>query len=265
MRDVFRTVAALRSALSARRDLLLENLALRHQLGVLARPDRRFHPSDRLFWLLLRRLWPRWREALVLVQPATVNRWHREGFGRCWRRRLRRPGRPRIDLACRDLIRRLAAENRLWGAPRVHGELLKLGMAVSERTVSRYLPVRLTRPSQTWRTFLMNHFGQFAFIWPMTSPCEPGDDHVVDFPGSSFRPALLSCDASGASNQWAVVDYLLRADPRLPAGVAHDSLYDRAGTCPSSGRDPPTLVNCRLFARSFHPRLHSGACGQYTG
>src|ERR1700676_3696930 len=89
MRDVFRTVAALRSALSAHSDLLLESLALRHQLGVLARSDRRFRPSDRLLSVCLRRRWPRWREALVLVQPDTVARWHREGFSRCWSRRFR--------------------------------------------------------------------------------------------------------------------------------------------------------------------------------
>jgi hypothetical protein len=69
----------------------------------------------------------------MLVEPATVDRWHREGFYRCWRRRLRRPGRPRIDSECRGLIRQMAAENRLWGAPRIHGELLKLGITVSER------------------------------------------------------------------------------------------------------------------------------------
>ena len=79
MRDAFRIVAALRSVLAARRDLLLECVALRHQLGVLARSDRRFRPSDRLFWLCLRRWWPRWKDALILVQPATVARWHREG------------------------------------------------------------------------------------------------------------------------------------------------------------------------------------------
>jgi hypothetical protein len=97
MSDACRTVAVPRSALSARRDLLLEILALRHQLGVLARSDRRFRPSDRLLWVCLRWLWPRWRDALVLVQPATVARWHRQGFRGCWRRRSRRPGRPRID------------------------------------------------------------------------------------------------------------------------------------------------------------------------
>src|SRR5712691_11388673 len=157
------TVAGLRSALCARRDLLLEILALRHQLGVLGRFDRRFRPSDRLLWLCLRRVWPRWREALVLVQPATVARWRREGLrGRWSRRQRRRPGRPRIDSEVRALIRRMAAENRLWGAPRIHGEPLKLGIAVSERTVSRYLANTRMAPSQTWRTFLANHFGQLT-------------------------------------------------------------------------------------------------------
>ncbi len=113
VRDASPQVAALRSALSTRRDLLLETLALRHQLGILARSDRRFRPPDRLLWLILRRLWPRWRQARVLVQPATIDRWHREGFRRCWRRRARRPGRPRIDVPRRDLIRRLARESSL--------------------------------------------------------------------------------------------------------------------------------------------------------
>jgi hypothetical protein len=149
MRDAIRTVAALQSALSVRRDLFLESLALRHQLGVLARSDRRFRQSDLLLWLCLRWLWPRWREALVLVQPATVGRWHRDGLRRCWSRRSRRrPGRPCIDSQVRDVIRRMATENRLWGAPGIHGELLKLGIAVSDRTVSRYMPDRRSASSQ---------------------------------------------------------------------------------------------------------------------
>src|SRR5262249_46654843 len=86
-------------------------------------------------------VWPRWRETLLLI-PATVDRWHREGVRRFWRRRSRRPRRPRIDSACRDLIRRMAEENCLWCAPRIHGELLKLGIAISERTVSRYRRAR---------------------------------------------------------------------------------------------------------------------------
>jgi putative transposase len=139
MRAVMTTRPASRSAQAMRRDLLLETLALRHQLGVLARSNQRFRPVDRLFWLFLRWLWPGWQEALVLIQPATIDRWHRKGIRQCWRRGSRHPGRPRIDSTCRDLIRRMAAENCLWGAPRIHGELLKLGITISERSVSRYL------------------------------------------------------------------------------------------------------------------------------
>ena len=134
MRHLVRAVTAIGFALSTRRDLLLEILALRHQLRGLVRSNRHFRPSDRLLWLVLRRSWPRWRDALALVQPATVDRWHRDGLHRCWRRRSRRPGRPRIDSECRALIQRVAQENRLWGAPRIHGELRKLGIVVSERT-----------------------------------------------------------------------------------------------------------------------------------
>ena len=240
MRHDVRMVVAIRFALSTRRDLLLEILALRHQLRVLVRSNRRFRPSDRLLWLVLRQLWPRWRDALVLVQPATVDRWHREGFHRCWRRRSRRPGRPRIDSECRGLIRRLAAENCLWGAPRIHGELLKLGIVVSERTVSRYLPCRLRAPSQTWRTFLANHVGQFTFISPETSLCAPGDDDVGDGSSLTFRHTPLSCDARSASHQCAVDKgpSLQRTLPgkHLVQAYLHDGISIRT----SGGRGPPT-------------------------
>src|SRR5262245_62847689 len=140
-------VTAIRLALAARRDLLLQVLALHHQVAVLACPNRRFRTADRLLWLFLRRVWSQWQDALVLVQPATVQRWHRDRFDlEHWWRRSRRPGRPRIDSQVRDLIRRLGDENRLWGAPRIHSELLKLGIVVSERTVSLRSPTRTPAP-----------------------------------------------------------------------------------------------------------------------
>ena len=197
-------VAALRSALSARRDLLLELLALRHQVGILARSDRRFRPADRRFWLCLRWLWPRWREALVLVQPATVERWRREGLRRCWSRHSGgRPGRPRVDTEVRALIRRMATENHLWGAPRIHGELLKLGISVSERTVSRYLADTRRAPSQTWRTFLANHFGQLTFSSPLMACDGPDDDHALDLSEVLPRPASVSREPS-VPNPWSI-------------------------------------------------------------
>mgnify|MGYP003577730220 CR=1 FL=1 len=160
MLHVIRTLAAIRFALARVETSCSRSSPYAIKLAVRARPNRRFRPSDRLLWLILRRVWPRWRDALVLVQPATVDRWHRARLVRRWWGRSRRSGRPRFGSSCRDLIGRLAEENPLWGAPRVHGELLKIGN-VSERTVSRYLRERLNRPSQTWRTYIANHLSQF--------------------------------------------------------------------------------------------------------
>src|SRR5216684_5027137 len=112
----------------------LENLALRHQLHVLRRqqPGRpRLFAVDRLFWVWLYRLWPRCLEAMVLVKPATVIHWHRQGFRLFWRWRSR-SGRPSVDREVCKLIRELSSANPLWGAPRIHGELLKLGIAISQ-------------------------------------------------------------------------------------------------------------------------------------
>ena len=233
-------VAALRSAFAARRDLLLEVVALRHQLGVLARSDRRFRLADRLLWLCLRRWWPRWKDALILVQPATVTRWHREGFRGWWRHRSRRgPGRPPIDPDLQALIRRLRKDNFLWGAPRIQGELLKLGITVSERTVSRYLPARLGAPSPTWGTFLANHLGTFAFGSTVKS-LDASSDDVIDTDASPFRSAMSSVYAVSTSHRRAHIE---------PAPTLHSSLSrwqaTQAGlhhtTCAGcrSGKDPP--------------------------
>jgi hypothetical protein len=239
MQDGFRIGSAVGSARTTRTDLLLESLALHHQLGVLARSNRRFRQADRLLWLLLRWLWPRWRQALVLVQPATVDRWHREGFRRCWRHRSRRPGRPRIESTCRDLIRRLAAENCLWGAPRIHGELLKLGIAISERTVSRYLQGRPTTRSQSWRTFFANHFGNQTCISPVMFADAHDDDIVVDASDVSFRRAP-SIDASCAPIHGPSVDWgRLLQHSSLGVRLGHNYLQDRPGARKSRGRDPP--------------------------
>jgi hypothetical protein len=238
MRAVSRTGAAVGSARATRRDLLLETLALRHQLGVLARSNRRFRPADRLLWLFLAWFWPRWRETLVLIQPTTVDRWHREGVRRCWRRRSRRPGRPRIDSLCRDLIRRMAAENCLWGAPRIHGELLKLGITISERTVSRYLRGRPTTRSQTWRTFFANHLGGQTLISPVMF-ADAHEDIVVDPYDLSFRLAP-SIDASRASIHRPSVDGGRPLQPSsVGARLGKNHLQDGTEARKSSGRDPP--------------------------
>jgi putative transposase len=146
-----------------RYNLGLEILALRQQLGILKRkqPHPRLRIQDRIFWTLLRRLWPAWSNILIIVKPETVVAWHRAGFRLFWRLRSRPKslGRPKIDAAARSLIQRMVKENSTWGAPRIHGELLKLGFEVSERTVSRYIR-RLSPPEQArklWATFLRNH------------------------------------------------------------------------------------------------------------
>ncbi len=123
--------AALGSGLRRHAALVTENAALRHQLAVLERQARgrpQLRPGDRLFWAWLSRLWPGWRDALVIVKPDTVLRWHRYGFRLYWRwkSRSRRPGRSRIPRAVQGLIRQMCHANPTWGAPRIHGELLKL-------------------------------------------------------------------------------------------------------------------------------------------
>ena len=127
----------------------------------------RLRNRDRLFWILLSRFWRNWQEPLIVVKPETVIRWHRKGFRLFWKFKSRRkgPGRPQISREIRDLIRRMAKANPLWGAPRIHGELLKLGFEISERTVSSLISsLRVKPPSQTWRTFLKNHMMNLVSI-----------------------------------------------------------------------------------------------------
>ena len=147
------------SALNTQRDLAIENLALQQQLAILKHlhPRPRLTDADRLFWVVLSQIWSGWQGSLHIVQPGTVVRWHQQGFRYYWRWKSRRRGRPRIDPEIRDLIRRMCRANPLWGAPRIHGELQKLGIEVSEATVSKYMIKRRGPPSQTWRTFLENH------------------------------------------------------------------------------------------------------------
>ena len=152
--------AALRAWLRVRSDHAFEVAALRQQLAMYERRRPDVRDSDRLVWVLLVRLLPGWRDALVAVRPETVVRWHRAGWRRywTWKSRPRPPGRPRIDPEARELIVRLARENRTWGAVRIQGELRALGHDVSAETVRRYrLPALRQPPSQGWRAFLRNH------------------------------------------------------------------------------------------------------------
>ena len=167
MASVWRALLlTLRTLTRSRAALQLEILALRHQLEVLqrTRPRRvRLTTIDRWLWVLLARLWTGWRAALVIVKPETVIAWHRRGFRLWWTwKSRRRLGRPTVPAAIRTLIRTMAEANPRWGAPRIHGELLKLGIDVCQATVAKYMGRRRQPPSQTWRTFLTNHVGQIV-------------------------------------------------------------------------------------------------------
>jgi hypothetical protein len=159
---------AIRSRFTRRARLEAENLILRQQLVVLRRksPTRvRLRNIDRLLLVWLYRLYPSLLDAIIIVQPETVIRWHRRGFRAYWRWKSRRVGgRPGIDCEMRELIRRMNRENPLWGAPRIHGELLMLGIEVAESTVGRYMVRRRRPPSQGWRTFLRNHAAGIASL-----------------------------------------------------------------------------------------------------
>ena len=161
---VLLAISILRSLLAlfrSREEQTIVELALRQQLAVYAHQQRRprFSPLDRAFWVMLSRLWPRWKDNLVIVRPETVVRWHREGFRRYWRSiSTPGPGRPPISEETKALIVRMATENA-WRARKIQAELMKLGFRVSLATVSRYVPKPIPDPTQQqrWMTFLRNH------------------------------------------------------------------------------------------------------------
>jgi putative transposase len=161
-------------AFGGHRQLALENLALRQQLAVYKRtmPRPKLRATDRLLWVALARVWAGWRQALVIVSPDTVLRWQRRRFRAYWTELSSRStgGRPPVSAEIKALVARMAAANPFWGAPRIHGELAKLGMNVAERTVSRLLPKRRSPPSQVWRTFLTNHVRDLVSIDFFTVP-----------------------------------------------------------------------------------------------
>jgi transposase InsO family protein len=160
-------LAFLRAFFASRAALAAENMMLRQQLIVVHRssPRPKFRRIDRILLCLLSRLWSGWRSALLIVQPDTLTRWHRQGFKLYWSWKSRKkPGRPKADLTIRDLIRRMCRENATWGVPRIQSELALLGHNVAESTVAKYMVRQPKPPSQNWRTFLANHVGQIAAI-----------------------------------------------------------------------------------------------------
>ncbi len=185
-----------------------ENAALRQQLIVLQRKVRgrvQFTNSDRLFFIQLYRWFPSVLKAITIIRPETLVRWHRAGFRRHWRWKSRNlGGRPQISADLRALIRRMSLENVLWGAPRIHGELLKLGFAVAQSTVAKYMARKGDPSGQSWGTFLRNHMPHIAamdlFVVPQNGVAErligtirrECVDHVVALGEQHLRQVLKS-------------------------------------------------------------------------
>jgi putative transposase len=202
----------------SRHDLGFELVALRQQVSVLRRKNARPRLGrwDRLFWVTLRKLWSRWAEVLVVVKPETVVGWHRAGFRLYWRLLSRRTaGRPAVPSELRQLIQRMARENPIWGAPRIHGELLKLGLEVSERTVSRYLArLGLNGDSgQRWLTFLKNHREVMAAMDFFTVPTATFRVLYCFFVISHGRRRILHFNATEHPTSEWIVQQLREAFP----------------------------------------------------
>src|SRR5499433_3003243 len=162
-----------RSLFSFRISLATEILVLCQQLLVLNRTVKRpnLRQRDRLFWVCLSRLWRDWRDALIIVKPDTVIKWHREGFRLYWRWKSKAPiGRPTIDQEIRESIRRISRENPLWGAPRIQSELRLLGLNVTEKTVAKYRVKHAKHPPHPWKKFLANDANTTAAVAFFTIP-----------------------------------------------------------------------------------------------
>ena len=172
-------LSLLASPFRSKSRLEAENAVLRHQLIVLRRKVRgraQLTNNDRWFFVQIYRWFPSILKVLTITRPETLVRWHRAGF-RCYWRWKSRPvgGRPQIERELRALIRQMSIENPLWGAPRIHGELLKLGIEVAQSSVAKYMIKRRGPPSQGWRTFLRNHAPDIAamdlFVVPLSVSC----------------------------------------------------------------------------------------------
>src|SRR6516165_595392 len=218
----------------SRSNLLLENLAVRQQLVVLKRRDPRppIGILDKLFWVVASRFWAGWKEALVVVSPETVVRWHRAGFAMYWRaistvRRV--TGRKRIPKEVRDLIFRMVAENPTWGAPRIHGELLMLGFDFSERTISRGMKraPRNPEPAKRWLTFLRNHREAIAAMDFFTVPTVTFHMLYCFFIIAHDRRRILHCNVTRHPTSGWMIQQLREA---FPYGSAPRFLiFDRDG------------------------------------
>jgi transposase InsO family protein len=254
----------------SRRDLLLENLVLRQQLSVLKRkhPQPRFASPGKLFWVMLRRLWPEWRTALILVQPETVVRWHQTGFRLYWKwlsRHRVRLGRKCVSRELRELIFRMVAENPTWGAPRIHGELKMLGFDVSERTVLRWMrkATRNPEPAKRWMAFLSNHRGAIAAMDFFTVPTLTFGVLYCFFVIAHDRRRILHCNVTSQPTSAWVIQQLREAFP-------YDSapgylIFDRGTQFNSAVIDTVKSFGIQPKRTSFRSPWQNGVAERWVG
>jgi putative transposase len=244
-------------------------VALRQQISVLKRrnPRPRLNPWDQLFWVFLRRVWSRWAEVLVVVKPETVVRWHRAGFQFYWRflSRRREKGSRRISSELRQLIERMAKENPTWGAPRIHGELLKLGFDVSECTVSRYLfrAGRNGDASKLWLIFLKNHREVIPAMDFFTVPAETFRVLYCFFVIGHSRRRVLHFNATEYPTSGWIAQQLREAFPEDTAPryliLDRDSKYEGEST------EVLRSLRSELVRTSYQSPWQNGVAERWVG
>jgi putative transposase len=256
--------------LRARRGLLLENLVLRQQLGVLKRrhPRPKLDLLDKLFWVAVRRFWSGWQQSLIAVTPETVVRWHRGGFRLYWKliSKVRRPaGRRQTSKKVQELIFRMVVENPTWGAPRIHGELLMLGFDVSERTISRWMKraPRDPEPAKRWLTFLRNHREAIAAMDFFTVPTITFGVLYCFFVISHDRRRILHFNVTKhPANSW-IIQQLREAFPF--ASAPSFVIFDRDA---KYGLEVPTAVRSlrvNPVRTSFESPWQNGVAERWIG
>ena len=253
----------------ARRTLLVENLALRQQLAALKRrrPRPRLTIFDRVFWVLVRKFWSGWKQALIVVSPDTVVRWHKSAFVLYWRalsRAQRVIGRKRISKEVRDLIFRMVTENPTWGAPRIHGELRMLGFDVCERTVSRWMrrAPRNPEPAKQWLAFLRNHREAIAAMDFFTVPTVTFRVLYCLFIISHDRRQILHLNVTRHPTSLWIVQQLREAFPYQP--TAKFLIFDRDA---QYGVEVPAMIRSlalRPIRTSFRSPWQNGIAERWV-
>ena len=270
LRSLTLLFASLIRSVRSRRDLLLENLALRQQLAVLKQkhPQPRLAAPDKLFWVILRRLCPGWKRALILVQPETVVRWHKAGFKMYWTwlsRRRKRAGRKCVSKELRELIFRMVAENSTWGAPRIHGELKMLGFEISERTVLRWMrkAPRSPEPAKRWAAFLSNHREAIAAMDFFTVPTLTFGVLYCFFVISHDRRRILHCNVTQHPTSAWTIQQLREAFPydSAPSYL----IFDRGSQFNEELIDAVKIFGIKPKRTSYRSPWQNGVAERWVG